>query len=113
MLCKTSNFPLKMSTDRLNTLKTFLEESPNDPFIIYCIALEYEKNNDPKCEVTFHQLLTDYPNYLATYYSFGKYLENKNRIDEAEDVFNKGLALAKELGETKTAGELQTAIDLL
>lgn len=102
-----------MSTDRLNTLKTFLKESPNDPFIIYCIALEYEKNEDPKCETTFHQLLKEYPNYLATYYSFGKYLENKNLLDDAEVIYNKGLVLAKEQGETKTAGELQTAIDLL
>ena len=102
-----------MSTDRLNTLKTFLKESPNDPFIIYCIALEYEKTNDPKCEITFNQLLKEYPNYLATYYSFGKFLENKNLINEAEDIFIKGLSLAKEQGEIKTAGELQTAIDLL
>lgn len=102
-----------MSKERLNTLKSFLKETPNDPFLIYCIALEYEKMNDQKCESLFTNLLANHPDYLATYYSFGKYLEKMECYDAAEDIFNKGLLLAKSQGETKAAGELQTAIDLL
>lgn len=102
-----------MSQNRLKSLKEFLEETPNDPFILYCIALEYEKISDTECVTQFEALLQNHPNYLPTYYSFGKYLEAKNKLDEAEEIFSKGLALAKLQGELKTAGELQTAIDLL
>ena len=102
-----------MSQNRLESLKEFLKETPNDPFILYCIALEYEKISDTECVTQFNALLSNYPDYLPTYYSFGKYLETKNQLDEAEDIFLKGLELAKAKGELKTAGELQTAIDLL
>ena len=113
MLCKTSKFLSSMSLTRLQSLISFLEETPNDPFIKYGIALEYEKIGQPEAEHYYKELLTQHPDYLATYYSAGKYYENKEDYDTAEALFEKGIELAKKLGDSKAAGELQTALDLL
>lgn len=102
-----------MSTERLNSLITFLKETPKDPFLKYCLALEYVKNNDPLAQTYFEDLLTNHSDYLATYYSAGKYYESLDDFDQAEQLFEKGIALAKQLGDSKAAGELQTALDLL
>ena len=113
MLCETSKLSQKMSTNRLNSLISFLKETPNDPFLKYCIALEHVKDGSLQAEDYFEDLLTNHSDYLATYYSAGKYYESLNNFDKAEALFEKGIALAKQLGDTKATGELQTALDML
>lgn len=113
MLCKTSKFLLIMSQNRLETLFSFLQESPNDPFTKYCIALEYEKVQAKEAVIYFEDLLQNHPDYLGTYYSAGKYYENLEEFDKAASIFTKGIALAKSMNDHKASGELQTALDLL
>ncbi len=90
-----------------------MKETPEDPFLKYCLALEYVKNQDKLAQDYFEDLLANHPDYLATYYSAGKYYESLDDFDQAEELFEKGIVLAKKLGDTKAAGELQTALDLL
>lgn len=102
-----------MSTERLNSLISFLKETPEDPFLKYCIALEYIKNGDALAQTYFNDLLANHSDYLATYYSAGKYYESLDDFDQAEKLFEAGILLAKKLGDNKAAGELQTALDML
>ena len=71
------------------------------------------KMSDKLAQTYFNDLLTNHSDYLATYYSAGKYYESLDDFDQAEKLFEKGIVLAKQLGDTKAAGELQTALDML
>ena len=44
-----------MSTTRLSKLLDFLESDPNDPFILYALATEYNALNDKEKAIEIYQ----------------------------------------------------------
>ncbi|RZK63164.1 MAG: tetratricopeptide repeat protein, partial [Pedobacter sp.] len=48
-----------MSSSRLAKLLEFLESDPNDPFILYALATEYNTQNDKEKAYSFYLQLTD------------------------------------------------------
>jgi len=102
-----------MNISRLDQLKAFLEEDPNDPFNIYALALEYTKSNTDNALYYFHQLLDQFPEYVSTYYHLGKLYQGLDRFEEAENTFSKGIQLATKLNKTKDVSELKNALQQL
>jgi tetratricopeptide (TPR) repeat protein len=97
--------------DRLAQLNTFLKESPDDPFLLYAIAQEYiSKGEDDKAEINFKTLLDNHPNYIATYYHYGKLKERANRKEEAMELYRMGIDKAKSVKEQHSLSELQSAL---
>ncbi|MBC8047397.1 MAG: tetratricopeptide repeat protein [Fimbriimonadaceae bacterium] len=96
--------------DRLKQLQQFLEESPNDSFLKYCLALEYEKMAEPeKALQYFGELMRDDENYAATYYHLGKLYEKLNRKEDAEETYNKGLQVTQLIKDQHSYSELLNA----
>ncbi|MCS7086489.1 MAG: tetratricopeptide repeat protein, partial [Bacteroidia bacterium] len=61
---------------RLETLLGYLAASPSDPFLIYAVAHEHVQNgDDDAARPYFERLLREHPDYLATYYHYGKWHE--------------------------------------
>lgn len=77
--------------------------------MLYAIATEYRTGNPEKSKEYFEQLLNDHPGYLATYYQAAHLFWEMGLISEAEEVFKKGIELARAQKETKTLAELQNA----
>lgn len=102
-----------MNSERIKLLEHYLEDDPTDPFNLYALALEYQKQNPAKAGKLFEHLLDKHPDYLPTYYIAGNFYADQDQTDKARDVLKKGIALAKSKGEKTTARELQSAIDLL
>lgn len=103
-----------MQQNRLEQLLKFLTESPDDDFLNYALAMEYVGLSDlDNALKLLLNLQEKNPEYLATYYQLGKILELKSDIEEARNMYIKGLELAIKQKEKKTAAELQSAIDLL
>ena len=96
--------------DRKSSLLAYLKESPHDPFLLYALALEYVKEEDTKAENLFNELLEKHPQYLATYYHFGKWKERKGLKDEAIALYQSGIEKAKQAKEQHTLAELQSAL---
>lgn len=97
-----------MSTERLEKLFNFLHTNPNDPFILYAIATEYVKQNDVKDALKFYQQLVDqHPNYVGTYYHFGKLYEAIGEKEKAATTYEKGIAVAKQIHDLHALSELQ------
>lgn len=91
-----------------------LQTNPNDSFLKYAAALEYEKEkNHSKAISTIRDLLSKDENYLGAYYKLGKLLEIQNDPEEAINVYREGLAIAKKKSDMKTEGELSEALMLL
>lgn len=87
---------------------------PDDPFFVYALGLEYlQKNDTTEAEKYFQETLRSFPDYLPTFYQYGKLLEEKGDLKNALAVYEKGIELAKRLGEKKTQGELEAAAFML
>ena len=102
-----------MAETRLEQLIRFYEEDPNDPFTVYGLALEYHKSDVRKSEEFFNKLLTNFPDYLPTYYHAAKLKSSLGLNENALSIYKLGIVLAKRLNEQKAVQELQSAYDEL
>lgn len=99
-----------MSTPRLKTLLNFLEESPNDSFITFAIAKEYEKMGDQQQALaSYLKLKENDPNYVGLYYHLGKLYEQLDEIETAFFTYKKGMEVAKSAGDQHAFNELAGA----
>lgn len=99
-----------MQSTRLNKLLTFLVTEPNDPFILYALATEYNSLNDT--EQAFHyylKLVEDHPLYVGTYYHLGKLYEKLGKLEDALKIYQLGLQKTREKGDRHAFSELQGA----
>ncbi|MCP4442815.1 MAG: tetratricopeptide repeat protein [Aureispira sp.] len=97
-------------TKRLEQLLTFLKTTPNEPFILFAIAKEYEGMDDLENALSYYEkLTTDSPNYVGTYYHLGKLLEALQREKEAFFTYKKGMDIAKAQDDQHAFSELAGA----
>ena len=97
--------------NRIEAIKEMLKNDPSDSFLIYALALEYEKANQlNKAVLILEELKSTQPNYLPTYYKLGKLYELLLNNVAAVAVYKLGLVVAKAQSEIKTLGELNEAI---
>jgi len=99
-----------MNTERLQKLQEYWSADPQDPFLIYAIAQEYDNGGSiQEAETWYKKLLTGHPDYLATYYHYGKLLENNARISEALGIFETGIQKAAQANDKHAWSELKEA----
>jgi tetratricopeptide (TPR) repeat protein len=102
-----------MQEERLKLLLDFLEKEPNDPFNRYAVAMELILTDLDAAQEHLEILMKEHQNYLATYYQLAKIYFDKDFLEEAEEVYLKGIKLAKEQGNEKTERELKGAYEML
>jgi predicted Zn-dependent protease len=96
---------------RIDLLKQFLDEDPDDSFSRYALAMEYAKLGRLEEAVTEYRSVRDRdPNYVATYYQLGKALENQGDVDAAREAYRAGIAVASRLRDAHTRDELASAL---
>lgn len=101
-------------SSRLEQLLEMLEAEPQDAFLRYAVALEYETaGNISEAISRIESLISDNPDYLGAYYKLGQLLEVSGAKEKALDVYQRGALVAKKQNNTKTLGEINTAILLL
>lgn len=100
--------------NRLETLKTMLEQDPHNAFARYGLAIEYANGGEYEQAVKeFRKVLDDNPNYAAAYYHGGRALESLGKLDDAKKMYNKGIEVTTQTGDNHTRSELQAALDML
>ncbi|MCB0689503.1 MAG: tetratricopeptide repeat protein [Saprospiraceae bacterium] len=100
--------------NRLQTLEVYIKETPNDPFLHFAIAKEYESLGDVEKAVTRYELLMErYPEYVGTYYHAGKMYEKLHQIDRALQCYERGLEQARIAKDRHSASELAEAKESL
>lgn len=103
-----------MSSNRMEMITEMLEKNPDDTFLNYAAALEHKKAKKPKKAIRiFKKIVSQDPDYLATYYQLGKLLEEVGKTDEAIEVYKAGRQLAKKTNDVKATGELSEALMIL
>ncbi|MFP4089467.1 MAG: tetratricopeptide repeat protein [Cyclobacteriaceae bacterium] len=98
-----------MSQERLKQLFSFLKEDPNDPFILYAIATEYNVNEPDKALPYFEKLLRDHPDYVPTYYHAAKLYADRDEPEKAEQTFKRGIIKAEQKKDELALRELKNA----
>ncbi len=94
---------------RIDILKSFAEEEPENPFNWYALALEHESTAPEQAEYYYTILLTQHKVYLPTYYKAAEFFASIGQSERAEQIYTSGIALAKEKGDFKTLKELQNS----
>jgi len=101
-----------MQNNRLEKLQEMLAETPQDIFLNYAVAMEYKGLSlfDKTINQLNKVLLLD-ENHVATLYQLGVLLNEKNENEKAILFLEKGLQIAKQKKDLKTANEFQALID--
>ena len=103
-----------MPNQRLEILKSLVEQDPANAFTRYGLAMEYVNAGELETAVQeFTALLEHNPNYAAGYFHGGQTLERLGRIEEAKALYSQGIAITTKTGDGHTRSELQGALDLL
>ncbi len=101
-------------SERIQKLLAFLENSPNDNFLIHALALEYAKKGD--FDTAKHYYETNIrlsPQYVASYYHLGKLFEKQGMDEDAIAAYTQGMQIAREVNDQHAYSELRSALEEL
>jgi len=101
-------------SDRMRQLQQMLQRQPDDPFLLYGLAMEYKKGSefDLALEYLARALKAD-PNYCYAYYQRGMVHESLGESDEAKRAYREGIAAAQRSGDAHAKEELSAALSML
>ncbi|MCL7989286.1 tetratricopeptide repeat protein [Sphingobacterium sp. lm-10] len=99
--------------ERLGQLQELLKESPQDPFLHYAVTMEYVKlDNRLDALAGFENMISNFPDYVGTYYHFGKFLEKEEQLNRALEIYQQGMEIAKSKRNMHALNELRGAYNL-
>ena len=98
-----------MQEQRIVMLQKMLEENPNDPFLLYALALEHRKLDLNQALSWFERLLQQHADYLPTYYHAAALYIDLGQPQEAKLTYQKGIALAQQQQDAHALRELKNA----
>lgn len=98
-----------MNSLRIEQLEQFKKEDPNDPFPKYALALEYLQSDPEKSKSYFDDLLMNHSDYIGTYYHAAALYSKLGNREKAEEIYQKGISIARTSNEAHALKELQNA----
>ena len=99
--------------DRKEFIKNEINQDPTDPFNHYLLAIEYQKEGSIKESFDlFEEIVTQFPDYVATYYTYANALLASDEEDKAEKIIRKGIEEAEKKGAAKALKELKQLLEL-
>jgi tetratricopeptide (TPR) repeat protein len=103
-----------MSGKRLEMIQLMLAQNPTDSFLLYGLANEYKNlGNLPKAIEGYQHLMEVNPDYVAAYYHCGQAFELAGKPEEAGATYDRGMEVARRIGDSHALSELQAARDIL
>lgn len=103
-----------MASNRLEILKSMVEQNPTDSFARYGLAIEYRNSGDlVSAMAEFRALMAHNPDYSPAYFHGGQTLERLGKLEEAREIYLQGVAVTTRTGDQHAKSEMQGALDLL
>lgn len=110
-LRKYKPFSDRSMANRFEYLTSLLESSPQDSFLLFALAKECEKMNNPDGALEYYlRLVSADPDYVGLYYHLGKLYEQKQQPENAIQAYRQGIAVSKKAGDHHAASELTGAL---
>lgn len=95
---------------RLEQLQKYLADQPNDAFLLFAIAKEYEGLGDKQHALNHYLTLRETtPQYVGLYYHLGKLYERLGESEQALATYKKGMIVAKQEKDMHAYNELAGA----
>jgi tetratricopeptide (TPR) repeat protein len=99
--------------DRKEFIKNEINLDPMDPFNHYLLAMEYQKEGGLKESFDlFEEIIIQFPDYVATYYTYANALLASDKEDKAEKIIRQGINEAEKKGAAKALKELKQLLEL-
>jgi Tfp pilus assembly protein PilF len=103
-----------MNEDRLHQLQAMLQKSPDDTFLLYGLAMEYKKKEQPQNALEFLQRVIEVdPLYCYAYFQQGQVYENLGQTDAARLSYHQGIDAATRKGDAHARQEMEGALSML
>jgi len=93
-------------TPRMDQLEAMIADDPADPELRYFLAMEYASAGDEPTAAEHFLRLTADSTYVPAFLQAGQILNRISRIDEACAALRKGIAIARQKGDTHAEGEM-------
>jgi tetratricopeptide (TPR) repeat protein len=91
-----------------------LLKQPDDPFLLYAMAMEQKKLNQTTEALEFlSRALARDQNYCYAYYQRGQILEMSGDVAGAVKAYNDGIDAAKRAGDGHAQSELESALAMI
>ena len=91
-----------------------LADSPNDTFLLYALAMEWENEEQHEKSLEIHrQLMNNEPPYVPSFFMAGQQMANLERIDDAKQVLEAGIEQADMQGDAHAAMEMRGFLQTL
>ena len=102
------------TTPRMRQLQQMLQRQPDDPFLLYGLAMEHKKAEEPARALEyFGKVLQRDPNYCYAYYQRAQVHESLGDADAARQALREGLQAADRCGDGHARQEIEAALALL
>lgn len=91
-----------------------LEQNPANSFARYALAQEFANGGQlDRAVEEYRALIAADVNYAAAYFHGGQAFEKLGRIEEAREMYEKGIEVTTRTGDGHTRSELEGALNLL
>ncbi len=93
---------------KIAELESLLEERPDDPFLIYALAREYDKLSNPlQAVLMYEHLVNEHPDYIGTYYHYASLLYSRGNRNEGLKLVETGITRGTKAGDMHAVSELK------
>jgi len=98
----------------MEQLQKMLEREPNDPFLLYGVAMEHKKAGLHTDAIEFFEktIAVD-SGYCYAFYQLGQTYEEMGDTALAKKAYEDGIVAAKVKGDDHAKSELETALAML
>lgn len=101
---------MKDKANRIDTLLDFLKDDPDDSFLVFALAKEYEKiGTKHKAMQILIDLRAKDPQYVGLYYHLAALQVDLHQVSDALVTYDQGIEVAKKLADFHALSELHTA----
>jgi hypothetical protein len=92
---------------RRERIEAMLQDEPQDQFLRYSLACEFDNENRPEESLALFQgLMADQPPHVPSFLRGAQLLVKLNRIADARPALRDGIEVARQQGDTHAAGEM-------
>lgn len=103
-----------MLNTRIEQLIDLIKKDPNNTLFLYTLGLDYLKSgNAEKAIAPLKKTIELNPNYSVAYREFGKVFTQTNNKNEAIGIYQKGIEVAKNSGDTQAQKEMKVFLKRL
>jgi predicted Zn-dependent protease len=94
-------------SSRREKIERLLANSPNDPFLLYGLAMAFiAEGNESEGVAKLREMTETHPDYHAAHFQLGQICTKTGDVDEAKLWLERGSAIAARVGDAKAAREM-------